>query len=86
MEAMNNRIAELEFALKEADATIETLTQSKSRMAAQMAADYYENGMRKTKEAAIKEVGPHAFYCALVKCCDNLSDDDVDAIINLILE
>ena len=86
MDTMNNRIAELEFALKEADATIVTLTQSKSRMAAQMAADYYENGTTKTRDVAIKEVGSHAFYCAFVRCIDGLEDEDVDAIINLILD
>ena len=86
MDTMNNRIAELEFALKEADATIVTLTQSKSRMVAQMAADYYENGTTKTRDVAIKEVGRHAFYCALVRCIDEIDAEDADAIIDLILD
>ena len=84
MDTMNNRIAELEFALKEADATIVTLTQSKSRMVAQMAADYYENGTTKTRDVAIKEVGPRAFYRALVMCIDEIDAEDTIAIIKLI--
>lgn len=86
MDTMNNRIAELEFALKDADKTIVNLTQSKSRMAAQMAADYYENGTTKTRDVAIKEVGRHAFYCALVRCIDEIDEEDAQAIINLILD
>lgn len=86
MDTMKNRIAELELALKEADATIVTLTQSKSKLIAQMAADYYDNGTTKTRDVAIKEVGPHAFYCALVRCIDEIDAEDAKAIINLILD
>lgn len=86
MDTMNNRIAELEFALKEADKTIVSLTASKNRMASQMAADYRENGTNKTKEIAINEVGPHAFYCAFVRCIDDIEEEDAQAIIDLILK
>lgn len=86
IQALQNRIAELEREEQSSTSTIAALTESKSRLVAQMAADYYEYGTRRTREVAIKEVGPHAFYCALVRCCDNLSDDDAAAIINLILD
>ena len=55
-------------------------------MVAQMAADYYENGTTKTRDVAIKEVGRHAFYCALIKCIDEIDTEDAEAIINLILD
>lgn len=86
MDTMNNRIAELESALKEADATIVALTQSKNRLIAQMAAEYYDNGTTKTRDVAIKEVGPHAFYCELIRCIDEIDTEDAKAIINLILD
>lgn len=70
--------------LEKAEERIAALTQSQTRLVAQMAAEYYENGTTKTRDVAIKEVGPHAFYCALVRCIDEIDAEDTIAIIKLI--
>ena len=70
--------------LEKAEEKITALTQSQKRLVAQMAAEYYENGTTMTRDVAINEVGPHAFYCALVRCIDEIDAEDTIALIKLI--